>query len=132
MPFISSVESAMGYGRPSQAAQSTSNIITNGLIIQLDASKSSSYPGSGTTWFDITSTNNGTLTNGPTYTAASPLYFVFDGTNDYVNISDVAAIRPSIGGSVTGIIWAYVTSYTAADGLISKQFGSPTYDGFSF
>ena len=130
MPFIASIEGTYCFGRtPVPASQS--NIITNGLIIQLDASNSSSYPGTGTTWFDITSTNNGTLTNGPTFTNISPTYFSFDGVNQYVNIADAAAIRPSIGGSVTGIIWAYVTSYTAADGLISKQFGASSYDGFS-
>jgi hypothetical protein len=134
MPFLGSVEAVSGYGRPvprPQATPASSGIITNGLIIQLDASNTASYSGSGTTWTDITSTNNGTLTNGPTFTNTAPKYFNFDGNNQYVNIPDVAAIRPSIGGSVTGIIWAYVTSYSAADGLISKQFGSPTYDGFS-
>jgi hypothetical protein len=133
MPFLGSVEGKTAFGRSPPSAQS-SNIITNGLIIQLDASKLSSYPGTGTTWFDITSTNNGTLTptgTPPTYTAASPTYFTFDGTNQYVNIPDAAAIRPSIGGANTAIIWAYVTSYVSADGLISKQLGSPSFDGFS-
>jgi len=133
MPFVGSIEGKTAFGRSPPVTQS-SNIITNGLIIQLDASKSSSYSGSGTTWFDITSTNNGTLTptgTPPTYTAASPTYFSFDGTNQYVNIPDAAAIRPSIGGANTAIIWAYITSYTAFDGVISKQFGAGTYDGFS-
>lgn len=134
MPFVGSVEGKTAFGRSPPTSQS-SNIITNGLIIQLDASKSASYPGTGTTWFDITSTNNGTLTptgTPPTYTAASPTYFSFDGTNQYVNIPDAAAIRPSIGGAVTGIIWAYITSYTAGDGIISKQYGAGGgYDGFS-
>jgi hypothetical protein len=133
MPFLGSVEGKTAFGRTQPSAES-SNIITNGLIVQLDASKLSSYPGTGTTWFDITSTNNGTLTPTgapPTFTAASPTYFTFDGINQYVNIADAAAIRPSIGGANTAIIWAYVTSYTAADGLISKQFGAGTYDGFS-
>lgn len=133
MPIVATVAGRMAYGRPQRAAAApapSGGIITNGLIIQLNAANASSYPGSGTTWFDITSTNNGTLTNGPTFTAAAPTYFNFDGTNDYVNIADVAAIRPSIGGSVTAIIWAYVTSYVDFDGLISKQFGAPSYDGF--
>lgn len=130
MPFVGSVEGKTAFGRSPPSAQS-SNIITNGLVVQLDASKSASYPGTGTTWFDITSTNNGTLTPTPTYTAASPTYFSFDGTTQYVNIPDTAAIRPSIGGANTAIIWAYITSYAAADGIISKQFGSPSYDGFS-
>jgi len=135
MPFVGSVEGKTAFGR-SQPPTQSSNIITNGLIIQLDASKSSSYPGTGTIWFDITSTNNGILIptgTPPTYTAASPSYFSFDGLNQYVDISDVAAIRPSIGGANTAIIWTYITSYTAAsgDGVISKQFGSPSFDGFS-
>jgi hypothetical protein len=133
MPFIASTAGSLGYGRAAKAAATPDpgGIITNGLVIQLNASLPASYPGTGTTWFDITSTNNGTLTNGPTFTAASPTYFTFDGTDDYVNIADTAAIRPSIGGAVTGIIWAYITSYVPFDGLISKQFGAPTYDGFS-
>jgi hypothetical protein len=133
MPFVGSAEGKTAFGRSPPVAQS-SNIITNGLIIQLDASKSSSYPGTGTIWFDITSTNNGILIPTgapPTYTAASPTYFSFDGSNQYVDISDAVAIRPSIGGANTAIIWAYITSYTAFDGVISKQFGAGTYDGFS-
>jgi len=132
MPFLASIEGTSGYGRPAPA-QAQSGIITNGLLIELDASSPSSYPGSGTTWFDIRSSlYNGALTNGPTYTAAAPSYFTFDGTDDYVNIADQVAIRPSIGGSVTGIIWAYITNYAAGEGLISKQFGAGTYDGFSY
>ncbi len=43
----------------------TSNIVTSGLVIQLDAYNSSSYPGTGTTVFDLTSSFNHTLTNAP-------------------------------------------------------------------
>ena len=32
----------------------TNNIITDNLFLHLDASNSESYPGSGTTWFDLT------------------------------------------------------------------------------
>ncbi len=134
MPFISSTGGTLGYGRQQpQSSGSGGNIITSGLIIQLDASNSSSYPGSGTTWTNIQtiSYGSGTLTNGPTFTSTSPTYFTFDGVDDYVNIPDNAAIRPAIGGSITAIIWAYITSYSAADGLISKQFGAGSYDGFS-
>jgi hypothetical protein len=131
MPAISSFPGAFGYGRGQPPASGGSGIITNGLVIQLDASNSSSYPGTGTTWFDITSTNNGSLINTPTFTNTAPKYFTFDGVNEYVNIADTAAIRPSVGGAVTAIIWAYITSYTAGDGIVSKQFGAPTYDGFS-
>lgn len=134
MPIVATVAGRMAYGRAQRVAAPpapSGGIITNGLIIQLNAANASSYPGSGTTWFDISSTNNGTLTSGPTFTATAPTYFNFDGTDDYVNIADTATLRPSIGGAVTAIIWAYVTSYSSAEGLISKQFGAPSYDGFS-
>jgi hypothetical protein len=60
-------------------------IVTNGLVLCLDAADLNSYPTTGTTWFDLAGSNNGTLTNGPTFsgTGASSS-IVFDGTNDYV------------------------------------------------
>jgi hypothetical protein len=43
-------------------------IVTNGLVLDLDAAKLASYPGTGTAWYDISgNNNNGTLTNGPTF-----------------------------------------------------------------
>lgn len=62
-------------------------IITSGLTLNLDAGFTPSYPKSGTTWTDISfSGNNGTLTNGPTYSSANGGSIVFDGVDDYVNI----------------------------------------------
>ena len=64
----------------------TGQLITDGLVLNLDAAKRDSYPGSGTTWYDISGNgNNGTLTNGPTYTGVSKdAAIVFHGVDDYV------------------------------------------------
>ena len=60
-------------------------IITDGLVLALDAANQKSYPGSGTTWSDLSANgNNGTLTNGPTFSSSNQGSIVFDGTNDYV------------------------------------------------
>lgn len=60
-----------------------------GSVLFLDAGIANSYPGSGTTWTDLSgNSNNGTLTNGPTYTSTNGGAIVFDGTNDYVTIPD--------------------------------------------
>lgn len=60
-------------------------IITTNLVLHLDAGNSSSYSGSGTTWTDLSSSsNNGTLTNGVTYSSDNGGVLVFDGTDDYV------------------------------------------------
>ena len=59
----------------------------NGLVLCLDAANTKSYPGSGTTWTDLSGRGNtGTLTNGPTYSSANGGSIVFDGVDDYVNI----------------------------------------------
>jgi hypothetical protein len=61
-------------------------IVTDGLVLSLDAGNTKSYPGSGTAWFDKSGyTNNGTLTNGPTFNTGSVGSIVFDGVDDYVN-----------------------------------------------
>lgn len=63
------------------------NIVTSGLILNLDAANPRSYPPAynGTTWFDLSgNSNNGTLTNGPTYSTGSGGSIVFDGVDDYV------------------------------------------------
>ena len=71
--------------------------VTNGLVLALDAANVKSYPGSGTTWTDMSGQgNHGTLTNGPTYDANNKGTIVFDGVNDYVNIPNVLS---SISGS---------------------------------
>jgi hypothetical protein len=63
-------------------------IVTNGLVLNLDAGFTPSYPTTGTTWYDVSSGgNNGTLTNGPTFNSANGGSIVFDGTNDYVKCS---------------------------------------------
>jgi len=61
------------------------NTVTNGLVLYLDAGNTNSYPGTGTSWRDISgNSNNGTLTNGPTFNSANGGSIVFDGTNDFV------------------------------------------------
>ena len=63
------------------------NIVTNGLVLYLDASNTKSYVSGSTTWSDVSrSGNNGTLTNGPTFNSANGGSIVFDGTNDYASI----------------------------------------------
>jgi hypothetical protein len=70
----------------------TKGIVQSGLVLNLDAGASTSYPGSGTTWTDLSGNgNNGTLTNGPTFSSANGGSIVFDGTNDIVNTSYVSS-----------------------------------------
>lgn len=64
-------------------------VITDGLVLYLDAANPNSYPGSGTTWSDISrGGNNGTLVNGPTYSSANGGSIVFDGVDDVGHIGN--------------------------------------------
>jgi len=76
-------------------------IVTDGLVLALDAGNVKSYPGSGTTWYDKSGNgNNGTLTNGPTFASGS---IVFDGVDDYVTCGNPASLQ--ITGSITLSTW---------------------------
>jgi len=68
--------------------QNCDEILTDGLVFYLDAGFTSSYPRSGITWYDLSGDNNGTLTNGPSYNSDNGGGIVFDGTDDYVSLSN--------------------------------------------
>jgi hypothetical protein len=73
------------------------SVITSGLQLYYDAGIVSSYPGSGTTWFDLSGNGrNGTLVSGVGYSSANGGSLVFDGVND-------AVTTPYSAGSVTNL-----------------------------
>jgi hypothetical protein len=64
-------------------------IVTDGLVLCLNASDRNSYVSGSTTWNDVSGRgNNGTLTNGPTFNSLNGGSIVFDGTNDYVTTTN--------------------------------------------
>ena len=83
---------------------SNQKIVSNGLILNLDAAQLRSYPTTGTTWTDLSGNGyNATLVNGPTFNSANGGSIVFDGTNDYALVSSVVNYK-----SVSG--WLYITT----------------------
>jgi hypothetical protein len=68
-------------------------IVTNGLVLNLDAGFTPSYPTTATTWYDVSlGGNNGTLTNGPTFNSGNGGSIVFDGVDDYVSVTKQTAL----------------------------------------
>jgi hypothetical protein len=64
-------------------------VVTNGLVLYLDAGFTPSYSSSGTTWYDLSGNNNNcTLVNGPTYNTSQGGGIQFDSTDDYATIPD--------------------------------------------
>jgi hypothetical protein len=92
-------------------------VITSGIILHLDAGNSSSYPGSGTTWTDLTgNARNATLVNGPTYNTSNGGYLSFlDTSFQHATIADIgdrstwsieawARFTTSLSGKVTAVL----------------------------
>lgn len=76
-------------------------LVTSGLILYLDAGNQASYPGSGTTWNDLSgNSRNASLVNGPTFSSDALGSVVFDGVNDYGTASGI-----STAGSMAISCW---------------------------
>lgn len=104
-------------------------IVTNGLVLNLDAGNYRSYPKSGTTWTDISNNNNnGTLINGPVYNPENGGNIVFDGTNDSVNTG--INQLPSGTQNRTTQIWFKRTNTGTADVLFG--YGNLSPNGSTF
>jgi hypothetical protein len=75
------------------------------LVLELDAADQNSYPGSGTVWTDLSTSNSqGILTgsSSPTYTSTFNGGITFNGTNQYVS-SSLSNI--SIPGTISVCCW---------------------------
>ena len=97
------------------AAETGNNIQTDGLIFYLDAAYKKSYPGSGTTWSDLSSSgNHGTLTNDPTFNTNG--YFDFDGSNDSV----IMGTNPFTGAAKSTV--EFVLSFDALTNAFTEQY----------
>ena len=95
-----------------------SSIVTDGLILHLDAGDSNSYSGSGNTWYDISGNNNHSTLNGPSFTNTGLKHFVFNGSDD------VASLNLSNYPNLTFEFWFY-------DNRTSGQRDLLTYNGNS-
>ena len=101
-------------------------IVTNGLTYILDAADKNSYPGSGTTWKDLSGNNyTSTLTNGPTFSNANGGIITFDGTNDYSlttfsNSSNYINDPTTNGGLISFSLWVNVLSNTVGGYILSS------------
>ena len=82
-------------------------IITTDLVLWLDAGMTNSYPGSGTTWTDLSPEGNDvTFVNTPTFSSANGGHLDFDGTNDHGTLDSTTSFPT---GAAAGTIQAWVT-----------------------
>lgn len=119
------------YKGQTEIYSNTLPIIETGLILHLDANNPSSYPGTGTTWTDLSGNGNHvTLYNSPTYNGTA---FTFDGVNDWMrtantlNLSSTNTVTVEVGFKVPNVTTnVMVFEHTANWNTIDGAFGAYT------
>jgi len=115
-------------------------IITDGLVLSLDAADKNSYIGSGTAWTDLSGNgNNGTLTNGPTFDSGHGGSIVFAGDNDVVNFGVASNLFDLDMSEFSIELWFRGNGTTPTTGTSPRHLGFtygirliPTTTGYSF
>jgi hypothetical protein len=97
------------------------SVVRDGLVLYLDAANPKSYPGTGANWVDLKGNYNSTLQNGVTFNSANKGHFVFDGINDYTQIT-----VPTTSGTIA--FWYYYNG-TNVQKLIMGNSSSMLYQG---
>jgi hypothetical protein len=98
------------------------NGISDGLVFELDAANFRSYSGSGLTANGLVSGIGGTLVNGVGFGSTSNGFYIFDGSNDYINIPSTSLVY---GASPrTMMSWARITSNDGSTHA-SFAYGNP-------
>lgn len=101
-----------------------SNIVTNGLVLALDAANRRSYVSGSSVWNDLSGNrNSGSLVNGPTFDSANGGSIVFDGSDDIVNLG-----RPASLDLTTLTLSAWIRTTTNLNQIvIGKSYISSYY-----
>ena len=109
----------------------TGGVITNNLVLNLDAAKNDSYPAINNGWRDISGNqNNGTLINGPLFNNENNGSIAFDGIDDYVILP--SSISNNIQSSVTLMSFIYIQSTTLFGNILGYNNPGSTGQLFSF
>ena len=109
-------------------------VVTDGLVLYLDAANPNSYASGSTSWNDISrGGNNGTLFNGPTFNAGNGGSILFDGIDDFIQCTGSLTVTSATfvswikrnGNQVTtaGILFSRGTNTTGMNFLSSNQLG---------
>lgn len=102
------------------------NIVTDSIVLTIDAGNRNSYIGSGTNWNDLSgNVSNGTLTNGPTFNSSNIGSIVFDGVDDYVIGTNVV-----ISSQATLLVWFKTSTAQTNKYLLSLPSNSAGANGF--
>ena len=94
------------------------SIVMDGLVLSLDAGNTRCYSGSGNTVNGLVGGIGGTLVNGVGFTSTNNGSFIFDGTNDIINVPGI-----DINSSFTIGIYFLGTNNTTTNIIVGKYAG---------
>ena len=101
------------------AVKAGPRVVQEGLILHVDAAVSRSYSGTGLTVNGLVGGIGGTLVNGVGFGTTDNGYFIFDGSNDYINFGNSSTLQQSTGSLSA---WTKASSPGAGyRGIIAKQ-----------
>tara|TARA_R110000803_G_scaffold1991_1_gene6535 strand:- start:42 stop:725 length:684 start_codon:yes stop_codon:yes gene_type:complete len=99
------------------------DIITEGLVLAVDAGSTRSYPGSGTTTTSLVSSNIGSLINGVGFSGDNGGAFTFDGVNEFISFDTTLTFSSA---NLTSVAWVKLDSYPSQNSTIGFSPDSGT------
>ncbi len=112
---------------------SSGGIINTNLFMHLDASDPTSYPGSGSTWYDLTANSNNGSISGSTWASTDGGLFDFDGVNDSISVAHNSSLSLSTTVQRTVQVWVKFDSIPAINTQVpvfGKLSSSSGFDGY--
>jgi len=114
------------------------NIVTNGLVLALDAADKNSYPGSGTTWYDISGNNKHFTLDASGINWNSAGYFTLaDGGASYAGSTSTSTTSTMVfwmrSTDLQSLFWEgndgsyYVGAYRSGNKEYYNNCGSPQF-----
>jgi len=101
------------------AVKAGPRVVKEGLVLHVDAAVSKSYSGTGLTVNGLVGGIGGTLVNGVGFGTTDNGYFIFDGSNDYINFGNSSTLQQSTGSLSA---WTKASSPGSGyRGIIAKQ-----------
>jgi hypothetical protein len=109
------------------AVNTRNNIVTNGLVLYLDAANRISYVSGSTTWNDLSGFNNsGSLVGGPAFSSAGGGSIVFDGVDDTGLISNNSTLNFDTGSFSVCLVASRSTGSSSVLRALAKGAGNDT------
>lgn len=108
------------------------SVVTTNLSLYLDAGNTRSYPGSGSSWNDLSGNGNtATLVNSPSFSSSNGGRLSFNGTNTYCTIPSSSNLLTFGTGAFSVSFWIYLnninSNHTILTNYSSYNSGFSTY-----